>query len=425
MVAHATAAVAGCIVERLAGKPFLIDPMTHVFQHALTHLLRDSNRPPTEINPLKRTWVKLAGAYGDVFSSALKSFHPIVPGDFAAEAVVDSVAERVAQFQGTTLQAAFDAGPDHDLLEFALVGPGGGDAGSAPMTPAAVVAPYFFVADTETAEWLDVNRRLAIAARSAVPGRPVFVEVVVEGRQTQQFYDQVARTYQGISTDGFLLWVDRFVEAEATEVDLESYVALLKQLGRIKPVTILHGGYLAIVLGRFPQLAVAGVCHGMEYGEDRGVVPAGGGLPMAKFYHPKLHRRLSLADCIPVVAPYLTSADHYRAFVCDCAECEKMLGSDPNPVRAFARHYGDARPVSFARRNQMVVLDYPTAETKAHCLSHYLESKRREYDEDDDLPTVVGRLRDTYEELGRQAGQMVVSHVGRWIRLLEKIRDKT
>ena len=425
MVAHAPAAVAGCIVERLVGKPFLIDPMTHVFQHPLTHLLRDANRPLSETNPIKRTWAKLADAYGDAFFSALNSFHPIVPDDFAADAVVRSVAEKVAQFQETKLQAAFDVGPDHDLLAFALEGTGRGDGGSTPMAPAAVVAPYFFVADTETTEWLEVNRRLAIAARSTVPGRPLFVEVVVGGRQTHQFYDHVARTYQGISADGFLLWVDRFVEAEATETDLESYVTLLKQLGRIKPVTILHGGYLAIALGRLPQLAVAGVCHGMEYGEDRGVVPAGGGLPMAKFYHPKLHRRLSLADCIPIVTPYLTSADHYRAFVCDCAECERMLASDPNPVRAFARHYGDARPVSFARRNQMVVLDYPTTETKAHCLSHYLESKRREFDEDDDLPTIVGRLRDTHGELGRQAGQMAVSHLGRWIRLLEKTRDKT
>lgn len=168
MVAHAPAAVAGCIAERLVGKPFVIDPMSHVLQHAPTHLLRSPNIPRSETNPVKRTWAKLAEAYGDVFVSAVRAFRPVVPGQFAADAVANSVADVVVQFQEKALKSAFDSGPDRDLLEFARAG---SNAGADPVTPAAVVAPYSFVAEAEAEAWLDVNRRLALAARAAVPHR--------------------------------------------------------------------------------------------------------------------------------------------------------------------------------------------------------------------------------------------------------------
>ena len=104
----------------------------------------------------------------------------------------------------------------------------------------------------------------------------------------------------------------------------------------------------------------------------------GGGIPIAKYYFPPLHKRMSYDE----VAKMLTNRSIFEKNdfgwfyheVCGCKVCKETLKKNMNNFKFF----GLSKPVWL---RPTVVRPYPLEKTKDKCLKHYLEVKAKEFEE--------------------------------------------
>lgn len=363
MVAHAPRAVALFVGER-GVKPFLIDPLTHAFQHDPAVLMnKDGN--------LKKSIRKLADQYGSLVSDRA-GITPINPKDLS-QAAIEEMCDAVMLFQRETIVKRLEEEGLTDYLEFAEVG--------AIARPMVLVAPYFFMGAQTWREWLGLNISFADCAADRTDGEPLYLELVIDQAvlADDAATTTIASAYAGASADGVLVWIDSFSEHDVSPAALLRFMSLVRTIHSSgKRVVNLHGGYFSVsLLGPAGGSILGGVCHGMEYGEDRAVVPVGGGIPMARYYYPDLHRRLRYADVLRLATRrgYLADSRAFHEHVCDCPVCRSVIDGDTNRFAQF----GEGREVSFQRKGQLVTLNYPVTASKDLCLRHYLERKRIEF----------------------------------------------
>jgi hypothetical protein len=289
--------------------------------------------------------------------------------------------------------------------------------------PAALVAPYFYMQASTLDKWLDVNVRLLAQAAASVTDRPLLAELVIERDilVNSEHVERLVEQYGGIDHDGVLLWIDDFSEVTASLEELRGFRDLsrgLRDAGR--PVVNLYGGYLSMVLcSSAGDETLAGVCHGLEYGEDRAVVPVGGGVPTAKFYLTPLHVRLRYQDAVRAVRGpgWLASKQTFIDHVCDCSTCHQVVGSDPN-----TGFFGYGRTVT--KRDRLGrAREYPLAETRENTLNHNLQAKAAEWEflshatRDD----VIAQLEKTALDLREHVGVDQVAHLETWAAFLRKL----
>lgn len=404
-VAHMPKAIATFVGER-GIDAFLIDPLTHSFQHPPTFLINPDTRR------IKSSVDKLATAYGGV-SRDKAGREPVLPEDFRDETEIRTLVANVLQFQINTIRGHLDKEGVNEYLEYA----GLGDRAR----PAALVAPYFYMQATTIDDWADVNRRLLKEAASHSDGFSLLAELVID-RDVLVNDDHVATlldVYSGdLGHDGVLLWVDNFSEDSASLQELTGFRRLavgLRDSGT--PVLNLYGGYLSMALCTAAgDRILAGVCHGLEYGEDRAVVPVGGGIPTAKFYLPALHKRMRYQEAIRAVRGpgWLTTPDVYFQNVCNCGSCRRLIGMDPN-VGFFS--YG--RTTTKRDRNGRA-REYPLPQTRENTLNHYLEAKAAEWDflSQASREEVIDGLLRAHSELRRHVGLDEVAHLEIWVEFL-------
>jgi hypothetical protein len=416
ILAHMPGAITTFISQHAKGKPFLIDPQTHAFQHDLSALESQSEDADGR---LKRSIAKLLEAYGDPVKSRVLNQRSVLPSDFASQTVRAGFCERVLKFQFDSIQSEASESPTSKYFRF-LERKGLRAATAA--RPTAVVAPYFYLAATTYREWLKTNVDCARDAAKVAKrlGAPLGVQIVLS---KDVLVDDVVRAevieaYSQLSPGIFLLWVDDLVEQGATKSMLEKFIELVECLGARAPVVNLYGGYFSIALlrsGRVPKLA--GVSHGLEYGESRAVTPVGGGIPVAKYYLPGLHDRLAFRDALRAVRQMggLETVAKFHSLVCDCKQCVRVVRTDPE--REFAL-YGKSRPLTFVRGHQVVRREFPLPETKENSVRHYLWCKRREFTGEFTASKVAQDLRKTSQQLGRVLGLEAVAYCDIWAELV-------
>jgi hypothetical protein len=88
-----------------------------------------------------------------------------------------------------------------------------------------------------------------------------------------------------------------------------------------------------------------------------------------------------------------------------------------NPEADFAA-YGDTTKKVVRGRGGTMTREYPTTETKEHCVRHYMWAKAHEYYETANIATTCAALRDTATKLRRPLGDDV-SHCVVWATVLE------
>ena len=185
-----------------------------------------------------------------------------------------------------------------------------------------------------------------------------------------------------------------------------------------REVINLHGGYFSVLAaGTLGKSAMSGVTHGPEFGEFRSVVPVGGGIPIARYYIPALHTRIRYREAVKFLKAkgWLVSAEAFREHVCDCPECLETLGGDISRFTEFGK--GKVKDVK--RGSGIVRIEYPTTQTKLHCLRHYLQRKAIEYRFADTASKeqIIANLHD-----GRGFKDVMgldgVSHLQRWEKAL-------
>lgn len=417
ILAHMPGALTTFISQHAKSKPFLIDPQTHAFQHDLSALESQSEESEGK---LKKSIAKLLEAYGDPVRSRVLSQRSVLPSDFESPSVRAGFCERVLKFQFDSIQSEASESPTSKYFRF-LEKKGLREAKAA--RPTAVVAPYFYLAATTYREWLKTNVDCARDAAKVAKklGTPLGIQIVLSKDVLidNEVRAEVVEAYRQLSPGIFLLWVDGLVEQTATQSMLEKVIELVERLGTKAPVVNLYGGYFSIALlrsGRVPGLA--GVSHGLEYGESRAVTPVGGGIPVAKYYLPSLHDRLAFRDALRAVRQMggLETVAKFHSRICDCKQCIRVVKTDPE--RDFAL-YGKSRPLTFVRGHQVVRREFPLPETKENSVRHYLWCKRREFTGEFKASEIAQELRKTGRQLGRVLGLEAVAYCDIWADLID------
>ena len=410
--AHAPGGLASFLLEKTHKATYIIDPLTHAFQHDPDMVSNADGMPKSSV-------MTLARAYGDPIESNVGK-RPILPEDFSDKSILREFVNRCIGFQRSQItQYMAESGAAKYLDE---------DEKSQP--PYAVVAPYFYLTETTVDEWLAVNARAAkyAAQQNRDQTSKVFASIVVNKAVLEdgEVRNGVVEAYENSDVDGFLIWIDQLDESTASKTHLTAFLDMCRRLrkGKKREVINLHGGYFSVLgAGKLGRNALSGVTHGPEFGEHRGVLPVGGGIPIAKYYIPELHARIRYRDALKWFTSqnWLDSSTAFHQNVCDCPVCVETLSNDPDKFELFGR----SNVKNVVRRGGIVRIDFPMKETQQRCLRHYLQRKYREYVAASESPeqTLLGNLNDGYNKYKPIAGLEAVGHLRTWHQIFKHIQD--
>lgn len=408
MVAHAPDGLAAFLLEKTANLPYIIDPMTHAFQHHPRFVSDGDGKTKSSIQAL-------AGNYG-AFLQSVVGQRPIVPQDLQDEGKLRDLVGSCLHFQSETLSQVMASSDAMKYLD-----------GAVQLRPTALVAPYFYLTETTYRDWLPIAVRSVALARELQPAARIYTSAVVnQGILLNDVaFEEVATQLSAMNVDGYLLWIDSLDEQKAGTQILSRALSLarcLRGAAKSKAVINLHGGYFSVLAaGTLGEDAFSGVTHGPEFGEVRAVIPVGGGIPIARYYLPQLHSRVRYRDVIRMLGAKGWHADAatFHANVCACPECTATINGDIANFLEFGR--GNDRAVR--RGSNMVRIEYPTAEAKIHCLRHYLQRKRIEYQfaGTASREQLTNNLQEGIAQLAPVVGLDGVSHLQIWQDVLSPV----
>jgi len=162
---------------------------------------------------------------------------------------------------------------------------------------------------------------------------------------------------------------------------------------------------------------MSGIAHGPEFGEFRSVVPVGGGIPISRYYVPKLHARVRYREAAAMFRErgWLENSNNFHTNVCNCDECVSVLDGDAGNFVLF----GEGTAKNVRRKHGIVTIEFPTRETRLRCLRHYLQRKLREYESATNAPrdVLIKNLEDGVDEYRELVGPNGVAHLRRWLKV--------
>lgn len=411
MAAHAPAGLAAFLLGKTAGMHYIIDPLTHAFQHDPEVICDSEGEPKSSIKGL-------AEHYGEPVSKFVGS-HPVLPKHFRDETILRGFTDRCVEFQLSHLRNAMQRDDAAKYL----------DKNELNVPPYAVVAPYFFLTETTYEDWLPVCRDAAAYTSERVKqhkegeGVKVFgAAVVSQGVLVDEAaQDAITNVLNKVDLDGHLLWIDNLDEQSASRGELAGLLRLGRQLRMAghREVLNLHGGYFStLAAGVLGRGALSGVTHAPEFGEFRPVVPVGGGIPIARYYLPGLHTRVRYRDALRVIRAKggLEDSKTFHDEICACPKCKEVLAGSPANFTLF----GESTVKSVRRRHGIVRIEFPTTEAKLRCLCHYLQCKRIEYGMAGSASReqLVGELDKGMQDFEDVTGLEGVAHLQRWKSVL-------
>jgi hypothetical protein len=410
MLAHAPSGLAAFLLEKTRKDfPYLIDPLTHAFQHHVSILTDDKGEVKSSIK-------NLASSYGNVINQNV-GINSITPELFDNINDLNEFVDDCICFQDETLQQAIR---DRDSFKYLQ------EFGELENTPYALVAPYFFMTELTVDYWMPLIVRCAERAINNKPRANVKIYSAIVISQGILLEDNLITSiinyFKGVDVDGFLLWVDNLDETNTNRAVLTGLLNLTRGLreGGRRDLINLHGGYFSVISSS-PEFGIpsfSGISHGPEFGEFRPVIPVGGGIPVAKFYIRQLHSRVDYKESLRYFRQkdWLDTADSYYNNICNCSECHEVIKDNP----ANFTIYGLSETKIIKRGMGTVSRDFSLKETKEHCLKHYLNKKVEEYNfvTDNSGANLLAELKSSEEEFFKVAGREAVSHLNLWFKVL-------
>lgn len=405
MVAHAPDGLGAFLLEKTEKQCYIIDPITHAFQHDPYFINDDEGSPKSSIKAL-------ADAYGKPVKDIVGS-RPLLPSDLNDDGVLREFVDCCLTFQDKTL-AEVMAGNDSIKYFVGLT--------EDKLRPVALVSPYFYLTETTYNDWIDVMCRAGTCAKKLKTDARIYTSVVVSQGVIldETISREIASRLINVGFDGFLLWVDNLDELSAGGAELSGLLRLARLLrnGDRLPVINLHGGYFSIMAaGTLGRQAFSGVTHAPEFGEYRSVVPVGGGIPIARYYIPQIHARVRYRDALRFLNSkgWLSDAATFHREVCNCPACQDVIGGNA----ANFTLYGEDTIKEVRRGRGLVRIGYPTSATKLRCLRHYLYRKAAEYSfAADSAEPIIEDLQHGVDELKSVMGLDGVSHLILWQKVL-------
>ncbi len=408
MASHAPDGLAAFILEKTKSLPYIIDPLTHAFQHNFSAI-------ENQKGGIKKSIEKMVSSYGDIIQSAVDERRPLNSKNFESDTKSREFVERTLDFQDSILQEPMSDSDTLKYLDF-----------NDHLEPYAVIAPYFYMNETSIDNWLPVNINLCEIAIKYKESQKLMASIVIDQAILDDIekINQIVNYYTKLDIKGFLIWIDDFDETSTSISRLRNFLKLIKGLrdsGNYEIIN-LHGGYFSILAsGSVGNHLFDGVAHGPEYGEFRSVIPVGGGIPVAKFYIPRIHSRVKYREALQYLQylKYLENANIYFKNVCNCALCQEVIDNNSNNFQLF----GEATAKEVRRGSSFVRIDYPTTETKERCLKHYLQRKEIEYyrASNETKDVLLEELEATYNEYFNAASEENISHLLKWKQVLSEL----
>lgn len=383
-------------ISKLSNKTFFIDPQTYAFQQPTKTLLKKSNG---KLVP-KKSLLKLAQIYGSKILELIgkDSLDPALLSDTEIKLISGSV----LTFQKSFVQSNISE-EIREFLEGEII------------QPAFLISPYFYMQADNITEVLRANVKFIEESKKLLEADDkLYAEIAIsqEVLNDPVLCNNLETHYQSAAVDGYVLWIDNFSELEATEYLLNRFKHFIRSLSSSKrPIIMLHGSYLSIVFSSMHFKYLAAVGHGIEYGENRALVPVGGGVPTAKFYFPKYHQRIkydSETQDILLEMNWIKSRKTFLENVCDCDICKSLI-IDDDVVNHFIT-YGETK---LSEKNDKL---YPTGKALDLSRRHYLTNKIIEYKKLNSLTLdeIVNDLGVAQEEVNKFKTVLSINHLARW-----------
>lgn len=437
MAAFAPNALAIFVAKKTPEKEFFIDPMTHLFQHNKGYISSEKRVDGEEKVEIKRSIAKLIDKYAEKVDGynnedTDKNYNLLrekIRADAIDATFFKQLAEGVLDFQKGLV-------PDEKKVEYSAYIDYANQSVSEDEkidfqnTPIFLIAPYFFLQAND--EWLNKNISLIEQSISLKGDFEIYSQLVISKhlldkavlRGGDSDLDTIVTKYSEQNVSGYLVWVDNYIEHDEPSESLVKYSEILKTLkSGDKKVNALYGGYFSVLLGHKDIAILDGVAHGLEYGEARAVVPVGGGIPRAKFYLPKLHKRVDFPDMVEFLKEKeIDTKEKYHQEICDCSTCREVIRSN-DVLTEFTNAFGQTKSTTIKRGDSIVTLSFSTKETKDLSLRHYLASKKIEFGslENKNIAELIQELKDVSEEYQKYFDASYTAHLDEWAEALSKI----
>ena len=402
-------------------KPFFIDPQTHAFQHGVEYLESTANA-----GKIKKSVLNLIQAYGEPVKTKIVSHKKALePKDFASTHVLKEFCRNVTKFQTKTIDSLVSKG---DSAKYYAYLKKKGYKTELSFSPTLVVAPYFYLTPQTFDVWLAVNIRCLneVLEAEKKTSLKIGAQIVIDSKilSNPDLVKKLVAEYAKNPPSVFLLWIDSFVEQAADADLLRAYVEFVEKLSVHAPVINLYGSFFSVALmmcGILPKLR--GVAHSLEYGESRPVVPVGGGVPVSKFYLPVLHSRLPFRFAFRATKALggLTNPTNYYSKVCGCRECRAIIKSKPEDE---FYDYGRTKKKEILRRKIPTTIEWPTPETKNHCVRHYMWNKHLEYSKPIACKDLLANLSSAFKDLKGHLDLEYVNQCAIWVEIIREKLNK-
>jgi hypothetical protein len=390
---------------KLKNKRYIIDPLTHAFGHDPQYFTTPKNNE--EPAKVKSSIEGLAIEYGTPIYEAISGLRPqrVSNKDFFSQHVVDSFVERVINFQKNYLVNSI-ASEDKKYLEvdFAKI-----------LKPLFFIAPYFYMKSSTVNEWLNLNLQMIEASKKFSGDDKLYSEIVIDRGllENNNEIERIARSYLALDAcDGYLLWISNLSEHRSilkTLSGMRRFISILAEAR--KPIINLYGGYFSLLLTKY---GLTGVCHGPGYGEDRDVIPVGGGMPTSKFYLNPVHHRLLYGEVQLMVNGGLwPNAEAFYREVCSGTVCKEILSGDlQNFVKFGEQNYRESKGKTYG---------YPTTEARFLTTQHYLEAKAHEFKmvNEENLQDLIEQLKDAKAKYKPWESNTQLNYLDNWIKAIQ------
>ena len=399
MIAFAPEGMAA-FISQLKNKTYFIDPQTYAFQQPVRTLMKKKDGSLTPKKSLERLARLFGSKISEIFGNSSLVLSELTPVEY------ETISKNVLTFQRDFIQSNVS----EEIKEF---------LGDSILQPAFIIAPYMYLEVDDFGNELKSNIIFIEQAKKNLKDEEkLFAEIALSQDVINQdnFIDEIAKEYNSANVDGYIIWIDDFSEIKASEFLLKKYKLFLQKLSlNSTPILMLHGSYLSVIFSSDQIRLLAGVGHGIEYGESRALLPVGGGVPTAKFYFPNYHYRIDYdptTQDILLKTKWISSMEAYFDNVCSCDVCRDLIKSDS--VDQHFQKYGETK---ISEKNGKA---YPTGQALHLSREHYLYNKIKEYSTINSLNllSIITSLEKADNQTKLFQREYPISHLARWKKVV-------
>ncbi len=313
------------------GKQYSLDPRTPIFQADF------------ERRFIRPTHAKMAAVHGPTVARIFPN-RPLGPSDLSSPIKKD-MATRILRFQ-----KEFRRQSAEKVAKYAAL------LGEEPQAdyggPTFLIPPYF-KSSSRSDPWYSTSLELARAgAEEKEDFRFAPVVHITQDFPERQFRS-VADDYGDGTFDGLIVYMNDLQEYIAPAQVLRSYATLVRTLSELgKPLFGLFGGYFTLMVRK---IGLGSFSNAVGYGEYRDSGYHAGGLPVRRYYIPKLHRYFTDVDAQSIME--IVNESWFR---CGCTLCGRRRRITDLSPQELLDHFLNVRllELEHARTNELgAILD--------------------------------------------------------------------